>query len=686
MSNNNNSQRYRAFISYSHTNEQAAKWLQRALESYRLPKHLVGRQTAAGVLEPRIGKVFRDRTDLSLAPDLTEELRDRLAASDYLIVICSPDAAKSRWVNEEIQQFIRMRAPNRVLALIADGEPFASFAGHPERECLPPALRFQQNPDGSLSERAAEPLASDMRAKGDGPRMALLKILASILDLGLDELVRRDHQRRMRVQQLISATALVAVTIFAGLSYLAISARNVAEERRLAAEDLVNFMLTDLRQRLEPIGRLDALDLVGEKVLDFYSQQKTTVLNADALGRQASAMHLLGEIRDLAGDTDAAIALFSHAAQTTEELLAREPDNAQRVFDHAQSTFWVGYPDYQRGEYQRAQYWFDQYLRLSRRLVELEPEKSRSQTELFYALNTQAVLKYADQQYAESLALFEEAGGILQALPANAENREALINNTAWIASVHFMRGDFDAAIAARLHQLSLIEQWRKEEPDRSNLTDYTMTAEHELIRLFQVNGDRARLEETIHSGLQTAEKLIRQDPQNLDYRLRAYQFYLTAALSGYGKSAGPESLLIDIRKLAAELPENLDAQISRWTAELGLHLKMSEPKGSLELLSAAQAFGRWASEMSAPGQQKKIQHLAMLADLVLALDPALAEPERQQHVRSSKNILGASTNQLKYAVHCNESHLDPLLSTDLTDTDPLMSVVRRCFGLQYTR
>ena len=682
MSNNNNPQRYRAFISYSHTNEREAKWLQRALESYRLPKHLVGRRTAAGVLEPKIGKIFRDRTDLSLAPDLSIELRERLAASDYLIVICSPAAAQSKWVNEEILLFRRLHSYTRVLALIADGEPFAA---RPEQECLPPALRFKLNEDGAASNQIAEPLASDMRSKGDGPRMALLKILATMLDLGLDELVRRDHQRRMRVQQLISATALVAVSIFAALSYVAISARNIAEERRLAAEDLVNFMLTDLRQRLEPIGRLDALDLVGEKVLEFYSSRQASSLKADALGRRASAMHLLGEIRDLSGDTDAAIVLFSNAAQTTGELLAREPNNPQRVFEHAQSAFWVGFPDFQRGEYARAQYWFDQYLELSRKLLALEPENSRSKTELFYALNTQAVLKIRNFEYLESLSLFEEAESILAELPGTADNREAVINNTAWIASAQFMLGYFDRAIDTRLRELAMIEQWLQEEPDRANLTDYTMTAQTELLRLFQITNDQKRLSSVVNSGIATAEKLLKQDPSNLDYRLRAYKFYLGAELHVPGGTPVSPTLMNDIHALAVEIPENLDAQILRWEAEISLGLRSWEAGESGELLSSVRAFEAWASKKNTPEQQRSLWKLRVLSSLVAALDPYLASPERHERVRFSRDVLRANDRGLKYSFQCDESNLDPLINSEVVDTGALMSVVRRCIGLRNT-
>ncbi|MFI2810691.1 MULTISPECIES: toll/interleukin-1 receptor domain-containing protein [Microbulbifer] len=683
MSENNNSQRYRAFISYSHTDERHARWLQRALESYRLPRHLVGRRTPEGILQARPGKIFRDRTDLSVGPDLTEHLRQPLLESRYLLVVCSPAAAASRWVNDEILFFKRQHGEGRILALVVDGEPLASLSGRPEQECLPPALRFRIDRSGNLSDKPAEPLASDIRSRGDGKRMALLKLLATMLGLGLDELARRDHQRRMQLQKLISATALVAVTILAALSYAAINARDIAEKRRLAAEDLVNFMLTDLRDRLEPIGRLDALDLVGEKVLSFYRAQRHSALNADALGRQASAMHLLGEIRDLSGDTDAAIELFSRAAVTTGELLARDPANPDRIFDHAQSVFWVGYPDYQRGHYREAQRWFDEYLQLARQLVRLEPARPAWQMELFYALNTQAVLKFRDAQYREGLELFQEAGTILAGLPDNNDNREARINNLAWIGSAYFMLGEFDSAIDSRQQELRLIDDWLAREPDRNNLLDYTMTAQNALVRLYHRTGDTVALTRYRALAGETARELVQQDPENRDYRLRAYKFHLNDALIGHIGTAEADRLLADIRSLAREMPERFEVQQLRWQAEFKLALKYFGSARRDVLVGSVGDFSRWAAGLDATGQQRLLEPLRVLSGLLQAMDSSAGAEEWRAGLLEGQRLLAGTDNRMDFNLYCGEDSFVPLLGPGRPTDSQVIAVARQCIGLE---
>ena len=97
--------KYKAFISYSHDDDRWANWLHRSLESYRPPKHLVGQVTDHGPIPRLLAPVFRDRDELSTATDLGKVLNESLEQSACQIIICSPAAARSRWVNEEILAF-----------------------------------------------------------------------------------------------------------------------------------------------------------------------------------------------------------------------------------------------------------------------------------------------------------------------------------------------------------------------------------------------------------------------------------------------------------------------------------------------------------------------------------------------------------------------------------------------------
>ena len=118
--------KYWAFISYSHADEEWAKWLHKSIETYRVPRKLVGRDTANGPLPKRLFPVFRDRDELPGASDLGGKIQDALKTSRSLIVVCSPKSAVSKWVNEEIKTYKALGGADRVLCLMIDGEPNAA--------------------------------------------------------------------------------------------------------------------------------------------------------------------------------------------------------------------------------------------------------------------------------------------------------------------------------------------------------------------------------------------------------------------------------------------------------------------------------------------------------------------------------------------------------------------------------
>ena len=89
--------RYFAFLSYSHKDKELADWLHRELERFRVPRALAGRLTENGIVPRRLTPIFRDEHDLAAAGDLGGEIKAALAVSQYLIVLCSPTAATSRW-------------------------------------------------------------------------------------------------------------------------------------------------------------------------------------------------------------------------------------------------------------------------------------------------------------------------------------------------------------------------------------------------------------------------------------------------------------------------------------------------------------------------------------------------------------------------------------------------------------
>ena len=115
--------------------------------------------------------------------------------SRCLIVICSPNSAQSRWVEDEIRHFKSLGREAQIFCLIVDGEPNASDKpGCDSPECFSAALRHHVDERGELMKGRTEPIAADVRAHGDGRTHAFLKLVAGLLGVGLDALIHRDQR------------------------------------------------------------------------------------------------------------------------------------------------------------------------------------------------------------------------------------------------------------------------------------------------------------------------------------------------------------------------------------------------------------------------------------------------------------------------------------------------------------
>lgn len=516
-------QRYWAFLSYSHQDNATADWLHRELESYALPKTLVGRGIPHGVIPAKLSPVFRDRQELAAASDLSEEIREALAGSRVLIVLCSPAAARSHWTDAEIRLFKELRPEAPVLAAIVDGEPWASgLPGREAEECFPPALKVRYDARGRPTAQRAEPIAADLREGRDGKRLGFLKLVAGILDIGLDDLARREVQRRHRHLWAVTGAALAGMLVTTGLAVMSIQARDEARDQRREAEGLVGFMLGDLKDKLEPVGRLDALDAVGSRVLEYFEKQNTEDLSDEALAQRSRALTLMGEIATQRGDMDGALRRYAEAMTTTGEMLRRSPDDPQRMFDHAQNVFWVGDTAMRRGQTPRAEAMMREYRRLAERMVAADPENEKWQLEKNYATTNLGVLLLEQRRFEEAAAQFREALTTVEALtaaaPGNSDYQMARLEGLAWLSTALERSGRLDEALAQRERQLALLQPLVSMPNADASYRRLAMVAHRVLGRLFASKGDLAQGLLHYTHAVRMGDELMRAEPDNAEW------------------------------------------------------------------------------------------------------------------------------------------------------------------------
>ena len=227
--------RYDAFISYRHVepDRSYAKWLHKALETYKVPKDLVEKGFPA-----RIKRVFRDEEELPASSDLSLEINSALESSNFLIVICSPRIVESIWCDAEVKKFRELGRHDKILALLIEGEPSESF--------LPSLCEIRKNvvkEDGSKIEEIehVEPLAADVRPRIDESQrelknLAKLRLLACILGCKFDDLRKREEKRRRKIMLFSSLILAGLVLVFLALTLWALKAESTANKQRILAE------------------------------------------------------------------------------------------------------------------------------------------------------------------------------------------------------------------------------------------------------------------------------------------------------------------------------------------------------------------------------------------------------------------------------------------------------------------
>lgn len=502
--------RYPAFMSYSHRDGALARRLHRQLETYRIPRRLVGITTALGQVPSRLAPIFRDRDELPASSSLTQAVQQALDQSGGLLVLCSSSAKASRWVSAEIEHFRKFHPDRPILAALLEGEPAEAF----------PAALHSHDATGA----ANEPIAADFRKGGDGARLARLKIIAGLTGLPLDALIQRDAQRQLRRVIFVTLTALLFALLMALLLVLAIHARREAERQRHQAEGLIEFMLTDLRTKLEGVGRLDVLETVNDRALAYYGEQEDlSGLPPESLERRARVLHAMGEDDQKRGDGSAALAKFREAHRVTGTLLAADPDDPERIFAHAQSEFWIGYIDFIRSRFDEAEPRFLAYRDLARRLVELRPDEMRYQRELGYAegnLCTIAIHRKAVRDLAACGSALTTMQRVAAADPRDPEARVDLANRHAWMADAEHLLGRDRRALAERRQQMAIIDGLLAGDPKNASYRQDWMLARMSTAELLRAMGRTAEARSLLEECRRVAAELLAADPENNDWRL----------------------------------------------------------------------------------------------------------------------------------------------------------------------
>jgi len=267
-------------------------------------------------------------------------------------------------------------------------------------------------------------------------------------------------EKPKRVTRNSAAVAIIALMILGGTKYMidlrrersaATTAETEARHRRAQADDLIGFMVGDLRKKLEPVGRLDVLDAAANKALEYTSSLDPATLKPSELGRTAKVLTQLADVRIAQGKLPEAMRALERSVMLAKTAVARDPKDTNLQLQNGESEYWLGFAYRRKADYPHALEHWNRYLSISQQLVRAHPLNDQFQRELSYAFSNVGVILEAQGKLDEALAQYDKSLAIKRLLALNdpsPETRFDLANTTNKVGAALYAKGDLKGARA----------------------------------------------------------------------------------------------------------------------------------------------------------------------------------------------------------------------------------------------
>ncbi|GIE32980.1 hypothetical protein Ait01nite_060250 [Actinoplanes italicus] len=425
------------FISYSHAADgRLAPAVQRGLHRLAKPWH-----------RRRALWIFRDQTGLAVTPKLWTSIQEALDGSGHFVLLASPEAANSPWVNREIEHWLATKSPDRILPVVTDGEwnwdPAArDFTA--ESTAVPTSLR------GVFAE---EPLFLDLRWARDDLHLnlqhvrfrdAIAQLAAPMHGVSKDELEGEDVRQHRRARRLsaVAVTTLVLLTLVASLT--GVVAVRYADRANAAAEE------ARLQQRVASEQRSTAEQATEES----HRQQENAKVHEDrARAAQAETRRqeqLAVEHQTLAREASAEAKVQQSLAEEATAEARREQDAARRYRADA---------DQQKADAERQKENAEQQKAIARYQQELANQATaRAKEQERLAKYHQEQARKAEEERKKQEQLAREAAEEARRQREAAELQQRIVINQRLMARARAMIADDPrkalmlGAAAQRLH------------------------------------------------------------------------------------------------------------------------------------------------------------------------------------------------------------------------------------------
>ena len=431
-----------------------------------------------------------------------------------------------------------------------------------------------------------------------------------------------EYRRRRKLWLSAAALASAASIVVSLLAVVAIRARNEADRIRLQAEDLVTYMLGDLRDTLSSVGRLDAMDSTLAEVLRYLDAVDSDALNNADLARRAKALVQVGEVRLQQGRLSEANEVFGDASELTMLLVERDPERSEWRAAHADSRFWLGWVLQRQGDLDGALAAYEQHRSIYETLVAQEPDQEMWRLEVSYGFHNVAGIEVERREFDAALEHYRRSREIFSELsrdrPADATLRLDLADSHNRMGLIEHRRGSLSNALQEYSADLEIVRELLAQSPEDTRLQERLATTEIYITSALLMTGRPLAALDRARSAVEIRRGLLEIEPQNAEWRR-----FLAIGERWVGEALLHAGLLLEAQQELEGALQSLELLVDSGAAsevqmEIGrIHRLLAK--------SLLQTGHRSASRRSLERSLKKLQDLVLQApeDVSAAADLA---------------------------------------------------------------
>jgi DNA-binding winged helix-turn-helix (wHTH) protein/energy-coupling factor transporter ATP-binding protein EcfA2 len=581
-----------------------------------------------GGIEGAIGKKAEE-----IYQQLPAEHQPQLAAVLSRLVTLSPDgetitSRAARWsqLNHESETaFVQAMVNSRLLVShLQNNEPCFSLAHEAllrrwprasewisvHKDSLTIKSRLQQLTERWLKENKS---SAYLLPQGKPLEEALSLQDMPVFTLDTNELALLNaSQNKVKAKRWLTRST---ITLLCFLTFTAIfmsfksqQTEAFAQQKRLDAESLLGFMVGEFADKLRSVKRMDLLDGISNKALEYFASQDAEYdsggmlsladpeLNFRAKFQHAQTLGAMGEVAYSRAKTDEAEQAFESAKVILDRLYEVQPENMELLKNLGANAFWLGQLKYDDSDFDRAQPLFELYRDYSERMNELAPDKIDGIMELSYSYNTLGSLFLKQSNYLSAKNNFSASLRLKnRALILSPNDINLLIDKAdtlSWLATTEQHLGNLSVALKLHNKGQQELEMALENAPNNANIFEQlTYSYWHQALILDYIGeGDISYANASLAAEIIKAA--LQQDSNNEVWKERLLSIeILKLRLSGSTTKLGHYANSSLISQYADSLFENANKQPFNFIYLIEIYQSKNEWAQSAALINRTQKY-----------------------------------------------------------------------------------------------